>query len=103
MVRKRASQDMRFMNLSGLEQYQLAPNHHQDSSNGMIVRWITEFYNGKGTIREPLSATQRNRRFWAVGTIQLRTRTALGLAITPSNEMLPAKCNLIVSAVGTTR
>jgi hypothetical protein len=44
---------MRLANLSGLEQYQLAPDHHQDSSNGKIVRWITEFYNGKRTIRIP--------------------------------------------------
>jgi hypothetical protein len=35
------------VNLSGLEQYQLAPDHHQDSSHSKVVRRIAKFYNGK--------------------------------------------------------
>ena len=44
---KTGQSGLELVNLSGLEQYQLAPDHHQDSSDGKVVRWIAEFYNGK--------------------------------------------------------
>ncbi len=49
LVRKRPvrTEKLRLANFSGLEQYQLAPDHHQDSSNGKVVRRIAEFYNEK--------------------------------------------------------
>src|SRR6266851_9017722 len=45
LVRNCANQYVKLVNLSGFEQYQLSPNHHQDRSNGEVVRWISEFYN----------------------------------------------------------
>jgi hypothetical protein len=41
--------------------------------------------------------------FCALGNIQLRVRTELGLAMIPLKFIVPQKCVLIVSGVGTTK
>jgi hypothetical protein len=44
LVRNRTNRDVKRGNLSGLEQYQLSSDHHQDRRNGEVVRWISQFY-----------------------------------------------------------